>query len=75
MSNHETSTQYPEIRLIGWSELKTKLGGRSYSSVLRDEKADRFPRRVRVGERGYGWYAHEIDEYLLRLPRASRDGS
>jgi predicted DNA-binding transcriptional regulator AlpA len=69
MSNHETSTQYPEIRLIGWPELKTKLGGRSYSSVLRDEKADRFPRRVRVGERGFGWYAHEIDAYLLGLPR------
>ena len=82
MSNFETSTDQSEIRLLGWRELQAKLGGRSYSSVCRDEKAGRFPLRVRFGEGKRGkrgervaWYEHQVDAYLLSLPRGLRDVS
>lgn len=75
MSNHETSTDHSDVRLLSRQELQAKLGGRSYSSICRDEKAGRLPLRVRLGERGFGWYSHEIDAYLLSLPRGRRDAS
>ena len=75
MSDLENSTNHSEIRLLSWRELQAKLGGRSYSSICRDEKAGRLPQRVRLGERGFGWYSHEVDDALLSLPRVRRDAS
>ncbi len=75
MSKPETSIEHSEVRLLGWRELRTKLGGRSYTSICRDEREGRFPQRVLVGKRGIGWYRHEIDAFLLSLPRGPRDES
>ena len=59
------------IRVIRWPELQQKIGGRSWSSVNRAEKSGKFPKRVRQGLH-VGWLEHEIDEYLLQLPRGAR---
>jgi len=59
------------LRILRWPELKEKIGGRSLTSVTRDEKSGRFPRRVRQGNL-VGWLEHEIDAYLLQLPRGTR---
>jgi len=64
-----------EMRVIGWHELQRKLGGRSTSSVRRDELAGKFPRRVRLGVGPHGqiaWFEHEIDRYLMSLARGVR---
>lgn len=60
------------LRLIRWPELQGRLGGRSFSAVYRDEKDGLFPKRVRIGRGQVAWLEHEIDTYLLNLPRGSR---
>ncbi len=62
------------VRLIRWPELQQKIGGRSLTAVTRAEKAGRFPKRVRQGNQ-VGWLEHEVDMYLLSLPRGTRDAS
>ena len=70
MSNAEISIDHSELRLLGWRELRVKLGAtRSYASICRDEKEGIFPQRVRLGKRGFGWFSHEIDAYLLSSAR------
>jgi len=59
------------VRIIRWPELKYKIGGRSLTSITRDEKSGKFPKRVRQGNL-VGWLEHEINEYLLKLPRGTR---
>ena len=66
-----STTEKPTIRVIRWPELAQKIGGRSLTTVTRAEKAGKFPKRVRQGSH-VGWLEHEIDEYLLALPRGTR---
>lgn len=75
MSNPITPSDTSEIRLLSSREVQARLGGRSYASICRDERAGDFPQRVRVGKNGIGWYAHELDAYLLSRPRGQRDAS
>lgn len=35
------------------------------------ESQGKFPRRLRLSKRAVGWYEHEIDDFLLQLPRAN----
>lgn len=76
--NSDTSTITPTstsekttIRVIRWAQLQQKIGGHSLTTVTRAEKAGKFPKRVRQGNL-VGWLEHEIDEYLLSLPRGTR---
>lgn len=61
----------PPLRLLSWPQLQQILAGRSYSSVRRDELAGRFPRRVKIGPRQVGWFAHEIFSHLQDLRNRS----
>jgi prophage regulatory protein len=51
-------------RLLTFNELKT-LKGISYTRIHleRLEKANKFPKRIKIGARVY-WYEHEIDEWI-----------
>ena len=66
-----STTGNPNIRVMRWPELQQKIGGRSLTAVTRDEKAGKFPKRIRQGSH-VGWLEHEIDAYLLGLPRGTR---
>ena len=65
----ESHTPLPQMaakkqsRLLTFNELKT-LKGISYTRqhIERLEKADKFPKRIKIGARVY-WYEHEIDEW------------
>jgi prophage regulatory protein len=46
-------------RVIRWPELR-ELVGLSRSTINRLERADEFPRRVRVGRRSVAWFADEV---------------
>ncbi len=64
--------QHP-LRLLSWPQVQKLLAGRSSSSVRRDEFAGRFPRRVKIGPRQVGWFAHEIDSWLEELKNGTAD--
>ena len=66
--------KHSTIRLLRWHEVQQKIGGRSLTAVSRAEKAGKFPIRVRQGNH-VGWLEHEINIYLLSLPRGTRVGS
>ena len=38
--------------------------GRDSVTIWRDEKAGRFPRRLKIGPRAVGWLQSEIQEWL-----------
>lgn len=61
------------LRLLSWPQVQKLLAGRSSSSVRRDEFAGRFPRRVKIGPRQVGWFAHEIDSWLENLKNSTAD--
>ncbi len=57
-------------RLISWPEVKKNIvAGRSYHSVLRDEKRGDFPRRVRLGGRQIAWFSDELETWLQNLKK------
>ncbi len=55
-------------RLIRKSEV-LEMTARSYSSIYRDDKAGRFPARVRLGPNSVGWYEHEVQEWVQTRQR------
>ena len=71
LSNPASKIGKSNIRVIRWPELQQKIGGRSLTAITRDEKAGKFPKRIRQGNH-VGWLEHEINEYLLNLPRGTR---
>ena len=68
------TAKHQSVRLIRWPELQMKIGGRSLTAVTRAEKAGQFPKRVRQGNQ-ISWIEFEVDQYLLNLPRGTRDAS
>lgn len=46
-----------------------RITGRSRVTRWRDEKAGKFPRRVRIGPNAVGWFEDEIQEWLESRPR------
>lgn len=42
--------------------------------VLRLEKAGKFPRRLRIGERRVGWWLHEVLAWLQQRAPTSSPG-
>jgi len=51
------------MRYINFSELRTKLGGRSRSAIYLDIEAGRLPPPRKLGGRLY-WCEKEIDEIM-----------
>lgn len=56
-------------RLLSWPQVQEILNGRSYHSVLRDEKKGHFPGRVRIGKRQVRWITDEIETWLENLKK------
>ena len=52
-----------ETRLIRYPEVG-RLTGLSRTSVWRQEKAGKFPRRRRLGPNSVAWLLSEVQEYL-----------
>lgn len=50
-----------------------KITGKSGVTIWRDEKAGRFPKRVRIGSNSMGWFEDEILEWLESRPRGMVD--
>lgn len=50
-------------RIIRPSEA-AKMTGRSKVSLWRDERAGKFPRRVRIGANAVGWRLSEIQAWI-----------
>jgi len=44
-----------------------KIFGKSRSSIWRDEKEGRFPRRVKIGVRAVGWLRSSLESHLRGL--------
>ena len=62
--------------VLSTAQVHSMLGiGRSKAAFMvwvhREERAKRFPRRVRVGGR-VGWHRSEIEEYIRDLPRGPK---
>jgi prophage regulatory protein len=52
-----------EERIVRPAEA-ARMTGRSKVSLWRDEKAGRFPRRVRIGANAVGWRLSEIQAWI-----------
>lgn len=48
---------------ISFEKLRTKLGGRSRSSIYRDVERGHLPAPLKIGHRVF-WIEQEIDEFL-----------
>ncbi len=55
-------------RIIRKPELLSKLG-LSDTTILRMEKAGKFPRRIGLGNKSVGWFEGEVDEWLAKKAR------
>lgn len=55
-------------QLVRWPELR-RLVARSRAQIWRDERAGKFPKRVRIGPNAVGWFADEIAAFQEKLPR------
>jgi prophage regulatory protein len=53
-----------DMRLLRYSELRERGVPWSRMHIDRLEKAGRFPRRVRLGDRTVGWIESEIDALM-----------
>lgn len=58
----------PAIMVIRMNKV-IHLTGLSKATIWRKVNNKTFPIPIKLGSRAIGWYAHEIEEYLLALPR------
>ena len=57
----------PKKRIVRFPYLQ-KATGMSRAACYREiERNPNFPKRIKLGERGVGFNADEIDEYVLRV--------
>ena len=63
-----------ERRLIGRRELESRIG-RKDPWFWRQEKAGRFPQRIRIGPNSVAWDLGEVEAWLDSLPRGAGFGS
>ena len=52
-----------EKRIIRKPELFSKVG-LSDATIWREEKAGRFPKRIRLGGMSVGWFSDEIEKWF-----------
>jgi prophage regulatory protein len=50
-------------RILRWRELKEKVP-LTRQHLLRLEKADKFPKRLRLGKNSVGWLEEEVDGWV-----------
>jgi prophage regulatory protein len=59
------------MRIVRFRELSERKGITwSRSHVDREEKAGRFPQRVKIGPNSIGWVEEEIDQWLAERARS-----
>lgn len=56
--------------IIRWKSLKKLLDDTSRSSVDRWEKANLFPRRIRLGKNSVGWSLQAIEQWIEERTKA-----
>ncbi len=56
-------------RILRKPELKDKIG-KSDATIYREEKAGRFPKRVKLGANSVGWLESEIEEWIREKAEA-----
>jgi predicted DNA-binding transcriptional regulator AlpA len=54
------------MKLLAFTELREKLGGRARSSIYIDVATGRLPKPIKLGGKLY-WPESEIDEHLSNL--------
>jgi predicted DNA-binding transcriptional regulator AlpA len=60
-----------QIRILTLDDLKTRKGvSYSKSWLWKLEQKGKWPKRVRLSPKRYGWVEAEIDEHLQRLAAA-----
>lgn len=52
-----------ERRVMRKPELFSKVG-LSDATIWREERAGRFPRRIRLGGQSVGWFSDEVDQWF-----------
>lgn len=55
------------VRIMRLPEV-VEITGRSATSIWRDEKAGRFPRRRKLGANTVGWRSDEVEAWIDGLP-------
>lgn len=53
-------------RYLDFTTLSAKLSGRSRSSIMRDVKAGRLPRPLKMGQSIY-WLEAAVDDHLAKM--------
>ncbi len=56
------------MRLLRFNELQS-LVGLSRSTIFRLEKANKFPRRIRLSSQSIAWAEDEVAAWLAERPR------
>ena len=56
--------------MLRWKDIHALLK-RSRTQIWRDEKAGKFPKRVRTGPNSVAWYADEIAKHQTALARVA----
>jgi len=69
---NSTSENTSPLRIIRLKEV-LHLTSISESTIRRKIENKTFPIPIQLSARAVGWYEHEIQNYLLSLPRASMD--
>ena len=64
--------QLEPLRLITWKELQ-RIVPYTRQHILRLEKANKFPRRLRVGANRVSWHARDIEAWLLALAKTPKE--
>jgi prophage regulatory protein len=72
-SERDTVNAKPR-RLLRFKDLKAR--GHPYTRMHTDrlEKADKFPKRVRLSSHAVGWWEDEYDAHMAAMPRGPVGG-
>ena len=62
-----------ETRILSKGEVLERVGV-TFPTLWKLMRENKFPRSVIIGDGKVGWFAHEIDEYLAKLPRQQYKG-
>lgn len=68
-----TETAKP-LRILRLRPLLEKTGY-TKSTQQREERAGRFPKRIKIGPNASGWLEHEVDDWIASRVAASRQGT
>jgi len=61
-------------QVLRWPKVR-EMTGKSRTTIWRDEKEGRFPKRVKLGVRAVGWLRSDLEAWLqgLKEPTSASD--